>query len=409
MPITDAKDVAQQILTQLGAGFTVPTINLNDPAFALPTVVGNPLYGAVTPIDTDDLTVGVVGGSGTYDRLMTTHQAHLKEQYERGLITGDQYTKAYIELSTVAMQTGLQLLLQRDQSYWNALLIQAQARKAEVEAISATVAIQLAKIQLVMTQYQAQNAQAQYVLTLMQVAGEDTKYEVAHKQLLIMDEEILQAQKNLLLMDEQILSAQRQRLLLDEQITQAQRQILLMDEQITLEQIQQDINREQLEVQRAQTLNTRTDGTPVSGVVGVQRLYTLEQLEAQRAQTQDTRTDGSPVTGLVALQKASTTEQIALSQRQQLLVQEQVEAQRGQTSDTRTDGTPVVGLLGKQKDLYTQQIDSYRKDAEQKIAKMYLDGWITQKTLDDALLPPNQLTNAQIELVMNQVRLNNGL
>jgi hypothetical protein len=76
----------------------------------------------------------------------------------------------------------------------------------------------------------------------------------------------------------------------------------------------------------------------------------------------------------------------------------------------RTDGiTPVTGAIGKQKDLYTQQIDSYRKDAEQKVAKMYLDTWITQKTLDEGLNVPDALLNSQIGAVINTVRQNHGL
>mgnify|MGYP000439303871 CR=1 FL=1 len=65
--------------------------------------------------------------------------------------------------------------------------------------------------------------------------------------------------------------------------------------------------------------------------------------------------------------------------------------------------------MGKQKDLYDQQIDSFVKDAKHKTAKMYLDGWITQKTLDEGLNAPDQLTNTNIDAVLAALRTANSL
>lgn len=97
-----------------------------------------------------------------------------------------------------------------------------------------------------------------------------------------------------------------------------------------------------------------------------------------------------------------------LPQQLKLLV-EQTEAQRAQTLDNRTDGAAIKGTLGKQKDLYTQQITSYQRDAEAKAAKMFSDAWITQKTIDEGLNPPNSFTNAVVDEVMNTVKINNNL
>ena len=91
------------------------------------------------------------------------------------------------------------------------------------------------------------------------------------------------------------------------------------------------------------------------------------------------------------------------------MLAEQKEAERSKTLNTRTDGTTIVGSVGKQKDLYTQQIDSFIKDAKFKTAKMYLDGWITQKTLDEGLTAPSELTNTEINEVLVANRTANGL
>ena len=91
------------------------------------------------------------------------------------------------------------------------------------------------------------------------------------------------------------------------------------------------------------------------------------------------------------------------------LITEQTEAQRAQTLDTRTDGTVVKGSVGKQKELYSQQITSYQRDAEVKASKLFTDAWITQKTIDEGLNPPNGFTNASIDTILAKLKSNNGL
>jgi hypothetical protein len=96
--------------------------------------------------------------------------------------------------------------------------------------------------------------------------------------------------------------------------------------------------------------------------------------------------------------------------KQEVLLAEQVEVQRSQTSDTRTDGTTsIAGAVGKQKALYDQQITSYKRDAETKAVKLYTDAWITQKTIDEGLLAPEQFKNAQVDEVLGILRTNLAL
>lgn len=91
------------------------------------------------------------------------------------------------------------------------------------------------------------------------------------------------------------------------------------------------------------------------------------------------------------------------------LLTEQTESQRAQTLDTRTDGAVVKGSVGKQKELYSQQITSYQRDAEVKASKLFTDAWITQKTIDEGLNPPNGFTNASIDTILTKLKSNNGL
>jgi len=106
---------------------------------------------------------------------------------------------------------------------------------------------------------------------------------------------------------------------------------------------------------------------------------------------------------------ALTKAKIATENAGYISVSEQGEAQRAQTTDARSDGIPVTGLLGKQKDLYSQQIISYKRDAEVKAGKMWTDAWITMKTIDEGLLPPDQFSNAEINEVLSAIKANNAI
>ena len=58
--------------------------------------------------------------------------------------------------------------------------------------------------------------------------------------------------------------------------------------------------------------------------------------------------------------------------------------------------------------LYNQQIVSYQRDAEVKAARIFSDAWITMKTIDEGISPPNGFTNARIDDVLKTLRDNNG-
>lgn len=275
---------ANALLTSLieGVDFAIPEVDLTGSEFNMPVLgeIGLP----VSKLTNADLTTGVVGGTGTFDVLMTGLAAHLKGEFDKQRITGEQYAKVYIALTEGAMSNAVQFLLGRDQAYWQAITAQLQAQVAQAAVVTARVQLETAKVQLQALRYEVQTQKATYALTKMKLASESVAYCIAQYQL------------------EQMLPAQL------------------------------------------------------------------------------------------------------------LMLQEQGEAQRAQTMNTRTDGvTAVVGAMGKQKDLYEQQIDSYKRDAETKAAKMFIDAWITMKTIDEGVLPPENFTNLNLDEVLTIVRANNGL
>jgi hypothetical protein len=331
MPVTtQGADLAAGILTQLGENFDLPTVDLTTAIYTLPTQTDNTLYTDVAKIEVADLTTGVEGGEGAFDKIMASNKAHILGEYEANRITGDQYAKAYIELTTSALSAGMQMVLGRDQAYWQAHIAQAQGRKAEIEVVTASVQLAAAKAQLATLHYQAQEAETRAVLTKMQLATEDATYRLANEQYI--------------------------------QAAFTTTNIQPLQKEITTEE------RDQAQYTGANILPLQKD-----------------QLDQQIAQL--TYTVGS----LLPAQKG--------------LVDEQREAKHGETMDTRTDGTTaIVGMVGKQKDLYSQQIDSYKKDAEYKVGKLFSDSWITRMTIDEATLAPDQYDTAEVNGVLSALR-----
>ena len=196
-----------------GEHIPIPEINFDDPSFNLPNDLNSDIYKSIPRLTNEDVTLGVVGGTGTFDVMMCGFKAHLREEYDANRISGAEYTKAFIALTESAMGNAVQFLMGRDGAFWQAVIAQSQA-------ITARVQLETAKVQYAQVLLEALNAKANYALTKLKLATEDVSFAVGQ---------------------------------------------------------------EQLEVQRAQTLDVRSDSTPVTGVLGKQKeLYAQQITSYQR-------------------------------------------------------------------------------------------------------------------------------
>uniref|UniRef100_A0AAU6W0V2 Tail protein n=1 Tax=Pseudomonas phage Arace01 TaxID=3138526 RepID=A0AAU6W0V2_9VIRU len=303
---------ANRLLTSLTAGseFDIPKVDLSGDQFKFPGGLSSPLYSEVTPVTIEALTTRLVDGSGAFDALMSTFSAHLKSQYDNNRITGAAYAQTYADLSQSALQGAVSFLLGKDQAFW-------QAQTAQVQAISALIELESAKVKLAAVQLEAQNQEAQYALTKIQLANQEAAYDTAQYNLNSM-----------------------------------------LPQQLAL-------------------LTTQKAG---------------EELKNQSAQYQLTNILPQQLLNLKTQDKLTT---------------EQIEVQRAQTLDTRTDGALVSGTVSRQKKLYEQQVISYQRDAEVKMAKLFTDAWITQKTMDEGLVAPAGFQNASIDNILSILKVKN--
>lgn len=405
-------DEAEAVFDKLveDGDFAFPDIDFDASDFQIPPSTGNPLYDNVAPIDLAQLTNRTVGGSGVFDALMDAMSAHLKSQYEQDRITGREYADVYTASIQSAMGQAVQFLMGKDNAYWQAVMAQYQARTAEINAIRSRVELENTKLDYFTKKATAKTAAADFAVKKMQLALMDQDFcqKLLEKMALQLDVEAKQYNNT------NMLPLQKEQL--EEAINQAKAIIsgIGWDNQL------KEADVEQMLPKRIEMLDSEMQSAAIDRdmkqfqmdfVLPAQRLLTEEQAEAARAQTVGNRSDGTPVAGVIGWDnrtKEFTVTQLLPTQKE--LLQEQVEGARAQTLDTRTDGTTVVvGLIGKQKDLYTQQITSYQRDAEVKAAKMFIDSWVTQKTIDEGLLAPTALQNASVDTVMQRIKTNNGL
>ena len=255
-----------------GVSFEIPQIDVTGPSFQIPGGMDSELYKEVTRIANSELTTTTLDGTGTFDVLMRGFKAHLKEEYNQSRITGAEYTKAYTALVESAMAQGVQFLLGKDASFW-------QAMSAQIQAITAKLQLETARVRHTTAQLEALNQEATFALTKMRLANENMQYCIGK----FNHEQMLPAQKT----GQDI--ANRTAVYNLDMIMPLQKvglehsnSIALYNLQTMLPQ-QHELLVEQTEVQRAQTLDTRSNGITVVGTVGKQKdLYSQQIVSYQR-------------------------------------------------------------------------------------------------------------------------------
>ncbi len=281
------------------------------------------------------------------------------------------------------------------------------------------------------------------LITEAELAGRNAQNDNTVKQGTLLDNEINRNDQQVAMLDKQIEGAGKQNLLLDKQATKA-------DNDITLFPTQKLLLESELAQQKAQTTNVGKQGQLLDAEISQAPLKTdmltkqitgiqnensikLKQIDVMQGEldmlpakktllnkqvdqiTAQIALSGAQVAQIgaqsdyVRKQIEQIVEELKLQPYKMTLMQEQAESARAQTLDSRTDGTPVSGSVGKQKELYSQQITSYKRDAEMKAAKVFIDAWVTMKTIDEGLAPPTGFSNTNLDVILTKLKANNNL
>ena len=326
--------------------------------------------------------------------------AHLDRQFKLNRISGDDYAKTYIALTEVAMTNAVQFALQKETVKWAAIT-------AQLNAITARVLLETEKNKLAAIHIDALKAKTQYAqakaelaITSIQHCVEQYKYE----NFLPKENLVLTKQIDGLEIDNKtktfnlttILPTQHRGLELDnEGKDYTVKNIMPVDYRTKV------FNLTEIMPLEKSMLTKQITGVEHDNSIKLFNLDTMMPTQHLMLEEQ--------IVGVTRDNNIKEFTLVSMLPAQLELVKEQTEVQVAQTLNTRSDGQTVVGTLGKQKDLYTQQIESYKRNAETNAAKMFLDAWITQKTLDEGLEPPSTLTNGSVDAVLGAIKSANDL
>ncbi len=417
---------------------TMPNLGDVDLDFAIPDMPADDLTNIGMPdkISLEMLTEGTLNGNGVFDRLMHATGLHIKQEYEKGRITANNYADVYLGSVQSVLAQSVSFVLGKDRSYWEAL-------NARGNALAATYGIVRARADVVTAKYAAAGQKLSAGRLVVDAYTAQAEYATGKMGLASGYQGVLQSEAQTALITEQqdAARAETKETLLAGGPIQGIKAIEKQTAQKNMEVATQQVlvMKENVDTARAQTKNTLNDGGAVAGLLAVdkqikeaQKLLTAEQADAARAQTKETNAAGATILGIAGsqitlgkfqaklmeeqyeTQYAQTKDRLSngttvgglvskdilIKTAQAKLVSEQYEAQRGQVRGTLSTGEPVIGVMGAQTKLYEQQTESYKHDAMHKGVKALLDTWTARKSLDDAVTVPANIDTASINTAM---------
>ncbi len=303
-----------------------------------------------TPPSVEELTTGSLSGTGVFDRLMSTMNLHLDEEYKKNRISGAEFATVYLgALQAVLAQSVI--YIQNDQ---NKQLVKAN--------IGLTV---------------------QKTVTELAQTDDDIPADLGFNNGLTV-EGLVQSQINL---------NTKQGELVDQKILNAEEEALLAGQKVITEL-----------AQTADTISTEaaTHGLGTAGdVAGIISVQKLKLIADQNLSTAKVVTEASSVEKLEA-------EATLLAQKTNTELAQTSDSVVAGTAENRilNSSTTLGGSISVQMLLQDAQTKGFARDAEQKVAQMLIDTWKVSKSVDTGVTADseNQLHNASLGAVVEQLK-----
>jgi hypothetical protein len=199
--------------------------------------------------------------------------------------------------------------------------------------------------------------------------------------------DLLLAQKNLAVAQED--AVQKEILLTEANTAKVVRETEILDKQELLIEAQKVLTLAQsakTDVETEVLVIEKTKLTAEVDMVEAQTAQANKQVEVLNAQLVNIPKEGQLLDKQV-LKAQSETDFLA----------QRIKTEKAQIFDV-VDAVNVTGVIGKQKDLYAAQTDGFKRDAEQKLAKMLIDTWSVRRSTDEGIVADsvNKLSDANI-------------
>lgn len=291
-------------------------------------------------------------GAGVFDSLMRACKEHLDIEFNKQRIKGPEYSEVYLGQLQSVLQTSVNFLFQREKVGLEAQLLELQITLAGVEV------------------------------------------QKANAQLAILEQQVLTAAVERDLMTTQKLKVLAEIDLVREQIANS------LIEKVLIEANANKADAETVKV-TAETLNVPKQGL----LIEANTAQVTAQKELAIQEKANAIIQGTVLVAQECKLRAEfdLTEQSTLkSAAETTLLTQKVITERAQVTGLGVDADSVVG---RQKALYFAQTEGFKRDAEQKAAKLYIDVWSARRMTDDATQAntTNKLDEATTGSVMTKL------
>ena len=88
---------------------------------------------ALTNMPVERLTEAKLSGKGVFDVLMQSVKLHLEQEYNQNRIRGTEYSQVYLGSMTAILEQSTRFLLDKDKSFYEIALVEAQVRLADAQ------------------------------------------------------------------------------------------------------------------------------------------------------------------------------------------------------------------------------------------------------------------------------------
>lgn len=275
--IAEAETMHDAFVTGLPALPSMPIPN----TITIPGVGSVPLdmQGEVTQPNVATLTEGAVAGSGIFDKIMSSVYSHIEGQYFKGLIGQSDVTAVYIAAMQSALPQAMQFTLSNEKAYWEARLMQIQAQNAYLERARLVADVETAKLTAYRAQAEAYAAQVNAITAQVVYANQKMQLNKT-----LQDINLSEAQQAVTEANYDAAYVQSHETLPSGAVVGGlmAREFNIKEEAVITAQKQQALLTAQTNVQRAQTYDTNTDTTPVTGIMGVQKNLYTQQIQSYK-------------------------------------------------------------------------------------------------------------------------------
>ena len=87
----------------------------------------------LTNMPVERLTEAKLSGKGVFDVLMQSVKLHLEQEYNQNRIRGTEYSQVYLGSMTAILEQSTRFLLDKDKSFYEIALVEAQVRLADAQ------------------------------------------------------------------------------------------------------------------------------------------------------------------------------------------------------------------------------------------------------------------------------------